>query len=251
MLPNLNSEILSEGLRANDLEGMIDPLFEIDTYRSKMGEDRDVCVLTFKSKDRSPARDMMEFIEKGYGFVLDSDVSSGENDNGEYFVFVELPRTPRLNEQIKEIVLGVKRLTGIDDWKFKYHKTESQKKLNLDSLNETVPSTPEKYDVTMNRFKTEDLKKFFNKTLMDDLVLENDVITIFKPYGNQIKLRIVKEDEKDKILENSEDTFSLDNIAMGEIFWLTKVLGDYSINKLGDKFVFENGSKAMLLQRID
>lgn len=246
-----NSEILSEGLRANDLEGMINSLFEIDSYRSKMGDDRDICVLTFRVKDRSPARDMMEFVEKGYGFVLDSDVSSGENDKGEYFVFVELPRTPRLNEQIKEIVLGVKRLTGIDDWKFKYHKAESQKELNLDSLTETVPSTPEKYDLFMNRVKTEGFKNFFNKTLMDDLELENDIITIFKPYGNKIKLRIVKEDEKDKILENSEDTFSLDSVAMGEIFWLTKVIGDYNINKLGDKFVFENGDKAMILQRIE
>jgi hypothetical protein len=246
-----NSEILSEGLRANDLEGMINSLFEIDSYRSKMGDDRDICVLTFRVKDRSPARDMMEFVEKGYGFVLDSDVSSGENDKGEYFVFVELPRTPRLNEQIKEIVLGVKRLAGIDDWKFKYHKAESQKELNLDSLTETVPSTPEKYDLFMNRVKTEGFKNFFNKTLMDDLELENDIITIFKPYGNKIKLRIVKEDEKDKILENSEDTFSLDSVAMGEIFWLTKVIGDYNINKLGDKFVFENGDKAMILQRIE
>lgn len=251
MLPNLNNDIILEGLRPNDLEGMIDPLFEIDSYRSKMGEDRDVCVLTFRSKDRSPARDMMEFIEKGFGFVLDSDVSSGENDKGEYFVFVELPRTPRLNEQIKEIISGVKRLTGIDDWRFKYHKNETKKKLDIDSLTETIPSTPEKYDLMMNKLKVENIRNFFNKTLMDDLTLEQDVITIYKPYGNQIKLRIVKEDEKDKILENSEDTFSLDNVAMGEIFWLTKVLGDYSINKLGDKFVFENGQKAMLLQRID
>lgn len=250
MLPH-NSEILSEGLRPNDLDGLVDPLFEIDTYRSKMGDDRDVCVLTFRVKDRNPARDMMEFIERGYGFVLDSDVSSGENDKGEYFVFVELPRTPKLNEQIKDLVLGVRRLTGIDDWQFRYHKNESKKKLNLDSLTETIPSTPEKYDLMMNQIKTESIKQFFNKTLMDDLKLEDDVITIFKPYDRQIKLKIVKEDEKDSILENTEDSFSLDNVAMGEIFWLTKVLGDYNINKLGDKFVFENGKKAMLLQRIE
>ena len=81
-----NSQQLNEGLRAFDLADMVHPLFEIDTYRSKMGEDRDVCVLTFRVKDRDPARDLMEFIEKGYDFVLDSDVSSGENDKGEYFL---------------------------------------------------------------------------------------------------------------------------------------------------------------------
>ena len=49
-----------------------------------MGEDRDVCVISFQVTDRAPAKDLMEFIEKGYHFVLDSDVSSGENEKGEY-----------------------------------------------------------------------------------------------------------------------------------------------------------------------
>jgi hypothetical protein len=63
-------------------------MFEVDTFKSKMGEDRDVCVITFQVKDREPAKDLMEFIEKGYEFVLDSDVSSGENSKGEYAVFI-------------------------------------------------------------------------------------------------------------------------------------------------------------------
>ena len=72
-------------------------------------------------------------------------------------------------------------------------------------------------------------------------------------YANQTGYGYKEALEKEgiDILENSEDTFSLDNVAMGEIFWLTKVLGDYNINKLGDKFVFENGHKAMFLQRIE
>jgi hypothetical protein len=82
---------------------MVHSTFDIDVHRSKMGEDKDICVLSFQVKDRAPAKDMMEFIEKGYHFVLDSDVSSGENEDGEYSVFVELSRSPRLAEQIKDI----------------------------------------------------------------------------------------------------------------------------------------------------
>jgi hypothetical protein len=92
----MNRQQLNEGLRPLDLKEMVESVFSIDTYKSKMGEDQDVCVLTFKVKDRLPARDLMEFIEKGFHFVLDSDVSSGENDKGEYFVFVELERSKKL-----------------------------------------------------------------------------------------------------------------------------------------------------------
>jgi hypothetical protein len=42
----------------------------------------------------------------------------------------------------------------------------------------------------------------------------------------------------------------MDEDAMSEIFWLTKVLGDYNINKVGENFMFDNNGQAMLLQRI-
>jgi hypothetical protein len=85
-----------------------------------MGEDRDVCVLSFTVKDRNPAKDLMEFIEKGYNFVLDADVSSGENADGEYLVFVELNRNPKLAENIKELEYGISKLTNIENFKFKF-----------------------------------------------------------------------------------------------------------------------------------
>jgi hypothetical protein len=42
----------------------------------------------------------------------------------------------------------------------------------------------------------------------------------------------------------------MDEDSMSEIFWLTKVLGDYNINKVGENFMFDNKGQAMLLQRI-
>jgi hypothetical protein len=102
----MHNQQLNEGLRSNDLKDMVHSVLTIDTHRSKMGEDRDVCVLSFTVNDRNPAKDLMEFIEKGYDFVLDADVSSGENTNGEYSVFVELSRTKDLAEQIKVLAPG-------------------------------------------------------------------------------------------------------------------------------------------------
>lgn len=245
-----NNQQLDEGLRALDLAEMVHRTFDVDTFRSKMGEDRDVCVVAFTVIDRNPAKDLMEFIEKGYDFVLDADVSSGENNRGEYSVFVELSRTNDLAEQIKELTYGVKKLTGISDWEFRYHKDNTVFKVSEDQLKSVIPATPGAYDGLMRKMKTESVKRFFNKTLMDDLTLDGDVITIHRAFGKQVLLRMIKEDTVDAILEGVTDVITMDDAAMSEIFWLTKVLGNYNINKVGDSFMFDNGGQAMLLQRI-
>ena len=246
-----NNQQLNEGLRPNDLENMVRPILSIDTFRSKMGEDRDVCVVSLTVKDRNPAKDVMEFVEKGYSFVLDADVSSGENNNGEYAVFIELSRTPKLAEQIKELEYGIKKLTGLTEFKFKYYKQSSEHDLTEEALSREIPSTQELYDGLLNKIRTEGVKRFFNKTLMDDLTLDGDVITIHKPFNRQVKLRMVKEAATDSILEGVADTITMDDASTSEIFWLTKVLGDYNINKVGDKFMFDNGGQAMRLQRFE
>lgn len=241
---------LNEGLRPLDLQEMIYPTFEVDTFKSKMGEDRDVCVVSFQVKDRAPAKDLMEFIEKGYNFVLDADVSAGENNKGEYSVFVEISRSPLLSEQIKEIISGVERLTGIKEFKFRYHKELSLHEAADTELKSVIPSTAKDYEMKMISVQTESLKQFFNKTLMDDLVLENDIITIYKHFDKQVQLKLIKEGNSESILEGIEDGFSVDEAATSEVFWLTKVLGDYSINKIGENFVFNNGNRSILLKRI-
>jgi hypothetical protein len=245
-----NNQQLNEGLRPLDLKEMVHSTFEVDTFRSKMGEDRDVCVLSFHVKDRGPAKDMMEFIEKGYYFVLDSDISSGENEDGEYSVFVELPRSSQLSEHIREVTYGVKKLTGIEDFKFKYHKESKIHDVTEETLKSVIPASPEAYDGLLTRVKTEGIKKFFNKTLMDDLTIDGNIITIHKHFDKKIQLEMVKDGAAESILEGIDDGYSVDEAATSEVFWLTKVLGDYGINKIGDNFVFNNGSRSMLLKRI-
>jgi hypothetical protein len=242
-MPN---NIIEEGLRPLDLKNTLLSIFEVDSYRSKMGEDKDVCVLSFTVKDKHPAKDVMEFIEKGYNFVLDADVSSGENENGEYSVFVELKRTPSISLEIKEITEGLKRLTGIESWKFKYHKDEQEFDVTEDALKNKIPATPQMYEGLLHQVKTESIKSFFNKTLMDDLVLENNVITFYKPFDQKIQLRLV---DNDQVV--NEESPQVDENSVAEIFWLTKVLGDYNISKRGNKFAFENQGQTIFLQRIE
>jgi hypothetical protein len=246
---NNQHQQLNEGLRADDLKEMVDTVFEVDSFRSKMGEDQDVCVISFKVSDRSPAKDLMEFIEKGYAFVLDADVSSGEDNRGEYSVFVEIARTQKLAEQIKELTYGVKKLTGIEDLRFKYYKESQVQEATEENLKKKIPDSSSAYQGLMDRMRTESVREFFSKTLMDNLTLDNDIITIHKPFNKKIQLQIVKEGPTESILEGIGDGYTVDENATSEMFWLTKVLGDYHINKIGENFVFNNGIRSMLLKR--
>ena len=65
-----------------------------------------------------PAKDLENFIEKGYPFVLDADVTSGEQSDGTYKVFVEIERNKDVPEcKYIELADGVKKLSGLDDLK--------------------------------------------------------------------------------------------------------------------------------------
>jgi DNA-dependent RNA polymerase auxiliary subunit epsilon len=246
----MSKQPLNEGLRANDLKDLIYPQFEVDTFRSKMGEDKDVVTLTFQAKDRYPAKDMMEFIERGYPFVLDADVSAGENDKGEYAVFVEIERNEKIAEQIKDLTYGLERLTGISDWKFKYYKNKEMIEASTENLKKSIPASSRMYEAALHRMKTENIKSFFSKTLMDDLTIENDIITIHKPFDVKVQLQMVSEDDPQTIHETLADTIAADQDSVSEILWLTKVLGNYNIDKFGDKFLFTNENRALLLKRV-
>jgi hypothetical protein len=244
----MNNQVLNEGLRPLDLKDLVSPVFSVDTFKSKMGEDVDICVLSFSVKDRYPAKDLMEFIEKGFNFVLDADVSSGENNKGEYHVFVELDRTKKIPNQIQEIIYGINQLSGLKEWKFLYHKDKRLHNLSEENLENIIPTNPRLYEQKMNQIKVESLEKFFSKTLMDNITLEGNIITIYKPFNQKIHLQWLQEDDPQQIVETAP---SVDDSSTAEIFWLTKVLGDYDISKFGDKLLFTNGDKAMILQRIE
>ena len=131
---------LNENLEHNDLKRLVHPELHIDEYKSKMGDDSDVCVVSFKVSGKEPSADLVSFIEKGYEFVLDADVSSGEKEGGDYLVFVELERTEELPEQIITIMEDLMNLTEqeLSDWRVRYHKSSVDHDLTIESLKELI-----------------------------------------------------------------------------------------------------------------
>jgi hypothetical protein len=152
-MSNHNSKLLRENLEMGDLKRLVHNELHIDEYKSKMGTDADVCVVSFKVAGKEPSADLVSFIEKGYDFVLDADVSSGEKEGGDYLVFVELERSEKLPEQIIEMMDDIMNLTeqNLEDWRVRYYKSVTDHELTKESLANIIPLTPEAYSAKYDK----------------------------------------------------------------------------------------------------
>ena len=237
------------GLRQGDLRDMMHNVFEIDSFASKMGNDKDIVTISFSLKEKAPADDLMEFIEKGYEFVLDADVTSGEQSDGTYKVFVEIARNKDVHENILELVDGVKKLSEIEDLKFRYYKNWRSKDISQETLEEIVPNDPDNYGIKVGESKIENYKEFFNRGYLDTVEMVENTLTLQKKYKDSLVFEFVDFGDTLQIIKNIEGKFDLME-SYPEILFLTKYLGDYNISKYGDKLVFENQGKALVVKRI-
>ena len=151
---------LFEGLEVGDLKRLIHPELHIDEFKSKLGDDADVVVVSFKVDSKDPAIDLVAFIEKGYSWVIDADVSSGELEDGSYIVFVEMDRDADAPKNIMQLMDELLNLTEQDesDWRVRYYKSRQEKQLSLDALEELVPTTPEAYEKAHGQTDIDQLK---------------------------------------------------------------------------------------------
>jgi len=244
-----NSQQLNEGLRSGDLKDYVSEVFTVDRYSSKMGEDQDIVVLGFRVKEKNPAVDMMEFIEKGFPFILDADVSAGEEQDGQYQVFVEIERTPQLAEQMRELLRGIGQLTDNRDWRFRYQTAPESVEFNEDSVVKNIPLTKEDYQAKVLAIKESDVKEFFNQGATDLTLDENNTITFTKPYAGDITAKFVAIGDYEDVKESVPGKLSLDESSQSQMLFLNKFLGNYDINKMGNKFLIRNGKRAVVIEK--
>ena len=143
----MNSNLF-EGLEKGDLGRLIVPELSIDEFKSKLGDDADVVVLSFMVDSKEPANDLVGFIEKGYGWVLDADISSGEMEDGSYVVFVELERSKESAGNCIDFMTDLMNLTGQDfsDWTVQYNKSKKRHPLDLETLQRIIPPSRKAYE---------------------------------------------------------------------------------------------------------
>lgn len=151
---------LFEGLEQNDLARLLSPELHIDEFKSKMGKDEDIVVLSFKITGREPAEDLVNFIEKGYAWVLDADVSAGEVNDGDFLVFVECDREPTIAENIVQLVQDINNLTGqkLNDWSMQNRSDPNLLDLTADNIRNNIPLTTNSYQVKYGKKELDEMR---------------------------------------------------------------------------------------------
>jgi len=240
-------------LQHKDLRDLVDNILEIDSYKSKMGADKDIVTVAFATKTKESADDLASFIERGYTFVLDADATSGEQADGTYKVFVEMERDEEVGGQIMELAGGVKNLTGLEDVKFRYHKEFRSKDLTLEELEENIPLEADLYGVDSDILKDmsesmDNYTNFFNKSMVENVTMWGDILTIKKIWADPVPFKFVDFGPTQTTLDNITESFNINDFS--EIIFLSKYIGDYNITKYGNKLTFENNGHTLVLERI-
>ena len=144
-------QTLSEALEYRDMEGMLKPTVHVDEFASKMGDDEDIIVLSFFVRSELAARDLVDWFEKGYDWVMDADRSPGEISPGRYLVFVEMRRRSTAGNKAQTMLEDLETLTEftLDDWQITYgDRTMPFSKQAFDSM---IPLSPEAYRQSRER----------------------------------------------------------------------------------------------------
>jgi hypothetical protein len=212
-----------------------------------MGEDRDIVVLGFRVREKYPAKDLMEFLERGYKFILDADMSTGEENDGQYQVFVEMERTEELPKQLAELLNGITQLTSIKEWRYRYQRSPHSVTYDETTVNEHIPLTPEKYEQKILEYKTQDVGEVFDQGITEYSLDENDNLTFSKPYSGKLSMKLNQVGDYEALKDQLPGGIQLDESSRSQVTYLEKYLGPYEIHKINNKFLVRNQDKAAII----
>ena len=191
---------------------------------------------------------MGNFFERGYPFVLDADVTSGEQSDGTYKVFVEIERNDEASSNIMELADGLGKLANLDNMRFRYYKNFKSSELTTENLQEFLPTNADDYDVTIQENRMQNYKNFFNRSFVENVYMKDDMIVIKKAYADPVAFKYIDFGPTQETLDSINESFNANDFA--EIIFLSKYIGDYNITKYGNKLTFENEGNTLVLERV-
>lgn len=151
------NKIINEGLDYHDMEGQIEPTLTVDEYVAKMGKNKDIVTLTFVVKSEQVGKDLVDWLERGYDFVLDASVSEGELQVGKWLVFVEMNRRSTVPSRIIELLSDLKTLTNLKLTEWTIIVDDEEHDCDEDILKQVIILNPVKYE--MNKEDEEELNE--------------------------------------------------------------------------------------------
>lgn len=152
--------LITEGLDFHDMIGQIEPLVTVDEYSAKMGKDSDIVTLSFMVKSEEAGKDLVDWFERGYDYVLDASVSDGEVEVGKYIVFVEMNRRSSVPAKIIELLKDLKTLTDmkLTEWTVQVNGEDHDADENI--LKQVIILNPNKYkDIKENESELNEMRE--------------------------------------------------------------------------------------------
>lgn len=146
----MQSNKLNENLQHNDLNNLVSSTISIDQFKSKVGEDKNVVVVSVEVMHKDPANDLSSFLETGHE-ALDIDVSLGPNKNQKFNVFIELDRNSKLYDSICKILKDIERVdNNFKNVMFTSYKNTTPAPWNKENFEERVISSSHEYVLKFN-----------------------------------------------------------------------------------------------------
>lgn len=139
------TRILNETLDYHDLVNMVIPILTVDKYKAKVGSDDEIATLTFTVKGKQVGDDLVDWLERGYDYIIDAQLSDGEVSPGKYLVFVEMDRRTKVPERIVEIIEDMVTLTDLPLKEWTIIVDEEDYDADVEILKSKIILSPKEY----------------------------------------------------------------------------------------------------------
>jgi hypothetical protein len=262
------------GLLHNDLDNLVLPLLDIDTFESKIDDSRSI-VVAFYVFEPEPARDLDSFISKSSLEIFDTEASPAPTTDGYYVVFVEIERNNQFPKTVMDLVSEINNLTSNTKWRFKVYGQDNLFDLSENNLKNQVNLDPSKVkqssrdaedsiDLAIDMKDTIDKKeKATNnkeKSLAESAIplLIDSLAESIHCEGDTITLNLTGVSRKYQVImvEYRESRLPILMPAIGtpiltETLKLSAILGNtYNVNVVNDGILVENSTGYIILRSL-
>lgn len=263
---------LVEGLLQHDLDHLILPLLDIDTFESKIDNSRAI-VVAFYLFEQDPANDLDLFISKSNVLTLDVETSPAPTTDGYYLVFVEMKRDRDFPEALADLISEINNLTDVKQWNFKTIGTDEifdlseeslREHINLDpqlvplSPKDEVPNEEDNKSIDKKEIKKEKDKEPEEKAiselampilingLMESMHSEGDLLTLISPSDSK-RYRVLKvgdvEPSMPVLMPNIGDDMLSESLKLS-----TLLGGSYQVNVVDNGLLVNSDQGYLILK---
>jgi hypothetical protein len=242
---------VKEGLRYADLRETILTEISIDLFQPKGGREEDIIVVAFECIDEPPAKDLEEYIRTGPIDILDSDLSPGPTEEGNYIVFCEFERDNKFPVKFVRLLNDIQHVVSNNKWQFKSFPNKTTVDLSPDSLLSEVLLDPTEYSNAKDMHdKQAAAESFFHKDLARSHYISEEKLYIKLNQGPPLMFFIEAIDSVDNLFETQQLKNKPIKYDTPRILRLTKLFGpSYNVNSIGKYVVVTNShGNAMALR---